>query len=69
LAETAEAGYRFAFVSCTPGFWAGVPPGHAALLEHAGAGWRIVKLWDYPEQTRRARWTPAVSGEPLCRSS
>jgi hypothetical protein len=69
LDQAAQAGYRFTFVSCTPDYWAGVPPGHAALLEHASAGWRILKLWDYPETRRRARWTPAVAGEPLCRSS
>ena len=69
LTQAAQAGYRFAFVSCTPDDWAGVPPGHAALLEHASEGWRILKLWDYPETGRRSRWTPAVAGEPLCRSS
>jgi hypothetical protein len=61
LDDAAAAGYRLAFISCTPS-------GEAMLLTHDDAGWRTLASWPYPAAVDTRHWQRFLSWKPLCRS-
>ena len=66
LAASAAAGYRLAFVSCTPGGLDGVAAHVAALLRYDGGGWHAEASWPYPPTLRRQHFAGLLARGPLC---
>jgi hypothetical protein len=60
LAAAAQRGYTAAMLSCA------APDNAAQLLAYDGAGWRVVKSWNYKPVDARERWTTVLAAAPLC---
>jgi hypothetical protein len=65
LDAVGAAGYRLAFVSCTPAGLPNVPPKVAAMLALRPDGWKLLAAWSYPPDLAQHHFTSLPRG-PAC---